>query len=110
MNSNLHKLNFKVMRVLQVVQTNIESLGLSPTLEPFNRQVLGVLTVDVLGDTLLWIFLLHDAESSKEYMTSISYINAFSNIILSRVSTIFVTKKIFSFLDGVNELVNESKY
>lgn len=98
------------MKSLQVYQKSIESLGLSRNRKPFNRQTFGIAIASVLVVILLWIFLLCEADSSQEYIESIFVINACTNIFISFASMILIADKLFAYFDGIDELLDESKY
>lgn len=59
------------MKFLRVVRNRFESIGLCPELDPFNHQILVTFATDILLNFLIWVFLLHEADSSQEYMESI---------------------------------------
>lgn len=97
------------MQTFQAVQRGFESLGFSRKLAPFNRIVLRIFAIDFLLIISQLIFLIHEADSSQEYMESIYTITACSCIFVSLATTIFITDKLFTFIDGFDELINESK-
>lgn len=98
------------MKTLQVVRNLFDSMGLSSKLEPFNKLTLTILVVAALGISSQWIFLFHEADNSQEYMESIYVATCCTGVFLSFTSTIFITKKLFSFIDSVDKLFNESKW
>lgn len=98
------------MQTLQVVQKNFEFFGLSPKLEPFNRQILKTFIISISGIASQWIFLLHEANGSKEYMESIYIVISCSGIVLSFASTTFNKEKLFLGIDSNDELIFESKF
>lgn len=59
------------MKFLRVVRNRFESFGLCLELDPFNHQILVTFATDILLNFLIWVFLLHEADSSQEYMESI---------------------------------------
>lgn len=97
------------MQTLQAVQKSFDSLGFSPKLKQFNYKISGISVISFLGIILLWIYLLHEADSSQEYMESIYIVTACSGIFLSFASTVFFKEELFSFINSFNELTNESK-
>lgn len=97
------------MRVLQVVQKSFDRMGFSPKRERFNQRALDILVMDITGTSLQWIFLFRVADSSQEYMESVYVVTATTCITLSFAHTIFITKKFFSIIGTLDELVNERK-
>lgn len=97
------------MRVLQAVQKSFDRMGFSPKQERFNHLALGILVTNITGTSLQWIFLFRVANSSQEYMESVYFVTATTCIDLSFAHTIFITKKLFSLIDTIDELFNERK-
>lgn len=96
------------MKVLQTLQKNFVSIGFDPKRKPFNRTFMKVITLTISTMILLWIFLLHEADSNQQYMESVYCIVDCGAVFLSVSSTIFITKKIFSLSDHYEGIVNES--
>lgn len=97
------------MKTLQVVRKLSNSMGFSSKLEPFNQLTLTILVVAASGISSQWIFLFHEADNSQQYMESIYVATCCTGVFLSFTSTIFTTKKLFSFINSVDDLFNESK-
>lgn len=97
------------MKVFQAVQTNFISLGFNPKLVPFNRIFVRNISIAAFGTTLLWIFLVYEADNSQEYIESTYFIAACVGIGFAAMHTIFHTNKLFSFFDRFEKLVNQSK-
>lgn len=97
------------MQIFQVLRKNCDSMGVSSKLTSFNKKLLSIIVINFPLYFLHWIYLLHEANSPQEYIGSIYVINARSTIFLSILSTAFVSEKLFSFIDGIDELVNESE-
>lgn len=96
-------------RTLWEVQKNFDSLGLSRNQAPLNYRVLSIAATTFSGIILLWIFVIYEADSAQKYMKSIYVATAATGTFLSFVSTIFITQKLFSSIEGVEEFLNESK-
>lgn len=97
------------MQVFQAVQKTFDWMGISPKLKPFNRITSSILAIVIPPYIFLWIFLLHDADNSQEYMESSYAVMTCTGMFLSSASTILIKRKLFSFIDSFDELVNESK-
>lgn len=96
------------MNILQAVQNSFVSMGFNPNSEPLNHILLRTLSISAVGLTSLWIFLLHEAHSPQEYMESIYFVTAGSGIFLSALSIVLLTMELFSFIDRLDELANQS--
>lgn len=97
------------MNIYQEVQTNFESVGFSPKLSPFNHKTLGFLVTTSFMIILGLIFLIHEADSAQLYMESIYSLTACIGVFLSFANLIFITKKLFSFIESMDKIINESK-
>lgn len=97
------------MRVLQVVQKCFDSMGFSPKQEQFNQTTSIILVLAISGIGLQWMFFFLESDSSQEYMESIYVATGCSGAVISFASTIFIRKQLFSFIDSVDEVFNESK-
>lgn len=98
------------MRTLQEVQTSFDWMGFNPKLKPFNHKIRAILAITIPAVISQWKFLVHDANNAREYMESIYIVSVCSGVFLCFASTIFITKKLFAFINSVDELMNESKY
>lgn len=98
------------MQILQVVQKNFDSLGFSRKLVQFNRRIVSINIMAISGLILLWIFLLHEANNSQEYMESIHFILGGGGIFACNINTTFIREKMFSFINDVDEKFIESKF
>lgn len=58
----------------------------------------------------MWIFLIYEADTDQEYMESMYTVSVGSGIFLSFASSTFLTKKLYSFIDGIQENFSESEY
>lgn len=97
------------MRALVVVQKCFDLMGISSKREQLNHITLSVLIIGGLAISLEWMYLILEADSSQEYMESIYVVTASTGIFFSFASTIFIEKKIFSFIDGIDDILIESK-
>lgn len=97
------------MLILQEVQSSFSSMGFSPKLKRFNNKVRAILATTVPGFILLWIYLIHVASTAREYMESIDTISPGTGVLLSFTYTIFTSKKVFSVINSIAELVHGSK-
>lgn len=98
------------MRTLQVAQKSLNSIGISPELEPFNEKILSNLVIIFPTIILQWIFLFHEADGAQEYIECSYIATACTGVFLSFASTIFITTKFLSFFNSVDDFFNESEY
>lgn len=98
------------MKVLRVVQKSFDSIGISSKRESFNQITLAIIFMSVSGISSLFTYFFRKANTAQEYMEFIYFATATTGTLLSGASTVFLTKKkLFSFIDSVDELFNESK-
>lgn len=97
------------MSILQEVQKSLKAIGFSPKLEPFNHRISSIFVISFSGVISQWIFLIYEADSGQEYMESIYVATACTGVLLSFSNTILSTKKIFLFINSIDEFINESK-
>lgn len=95
------------MQILQVVQISFYSIGFSPKLKPLNHRNLSILGISFPGVILELISLICEANGAQEYMESVYIITVCSGVLLAYASTIVVMKKLFSFIEAINEFFNE---
>lgn len=96
------------MQVLQEAQKSLESMGFSQ-LEPFNHRNLNILSLTIPGFISLLMHLIHEANSTREYMESIFLFTVCAGIYISFASTILITKQLFWYIEDLNEFINESE-
>lgn len=97
------------MQTLREVQKSFNSLGFSRDQGPLNYRNLSILVSTFLGIVLLWMFIIYEADSAQKYMKSIYVATAATGTFLSFASTIFVTKKLFSLINSIDEFSTEGK-
>lgn len=97
------------MKVLQAVQNGFISMGFNPKSERFNHILLTNIAVTMLPFHSLWIYLFYEANNSQEYMEVVYFIAGSTCIAFSASNTIFIKEKLFSFINFIDGLANESK-
>lgn len=98
------------MQVFQETQKSFKWMGFDSKLKPFNRRISSILVFTFTCVLLLWIFLIYEADTDQEYMESIYCVSVGSGVFLSLASSTFITKKLYSFIDGIQGNFNESEY
>lgn len=101
------------MKLFQAIQKNLEIIGISSIVSGqtfYNRKVLLYLLLCGSLIVMNCIFLVHVAETFKEYTDSI-YITSVSIALFVSVS--FVIRRmanLFEFLDSLEKIINDSEY
>lgn len=85
-------------------------MGFDPQFKPFNRRTSSILALTFTAVLLMWIYLIYEADTDQEYMESMYFVSVCSGIFLSFASSAFFTKKLYSFIDGIQENFNMSEY
>lgn len=91
------------MKILQEVQKSFNSIGFSPNLDRFNKKILIVTSVIVVGLILQLIYIFHEADTPQEYMESIHFFSACFSILLSFASSVLMKQKLFSFIKQIED-------
>lgn len=97
------------MQTFQEVRKNFYLLGFSSDLERFNHKTLSIVVFLFLCVTSQWTFLLCEAKDAHEYMESIYIIATCTAVLLSISSTVLIRKEFFSFIENVDNLINDCK-
>lgn len=97
------------MKTVQEVQKNLSLIGLGPNQKSFNLVISRILVLSLLGVISLYMFLFLEADSAQDYMKSVFITTTSVGILLSIASTVFTKQKIFSFMEGSDEIVNGCK-
>lgn len=90
------------MQLFQQVQKSFHLMGFSPKLEPFNRTILNILVPSFLAVIFMWIFLFNNSDA-LENIESIHNVTVSTSVFVSFAGTIFISKKLFSFIESLNE-------
>lgn len=98
------------MKIFQTIQTKFAVLGLKPNLRPFNNLQKLILFENFVQISSLCVYLFHVANTAKEYLESIHITATTILIVTSQVNLISQMATIFSFIDELEDVLNESKF
>lgn len=97
------------MKIAQIVQKNLASIGYRADLRPFNKQQLWILLERMLILVSLFVYLFHVATTFRQYMDAIFMTTVGILMYISLVSTIAGMETIFILIDEMEQIINESE-
>lgn len=98
------------MPVYQVVQKNLAFMGYSPNERSFNRRQIQIGVAMAMCVSVNFIFLIHVANTPQQLMASIHHTSVSILILISFMSTAYKMDIIFTIVDKMQAIVNESKF
>lgn len=98
----------KKIKIFQNVKKNLTSIGYSENQRGFHKEQLLRGFEGLLAVILQFVYLIHAATSTKEYMDSIYAITAGVGIFIAYLSMNINFSTIFVLIDDMEQLVNES--
>lgn len=97
------------MKIFQTVQKHLASIGYRRNERSFNNDISVQLLKSILYIMCQWVYLLHIANTPKEYMDSI-FMSAVGILVnISFLSTVLKMKTIFIFIDAAENAINTSE-
>lgn len=97
------------MPVLQAVKKAFDEMGFSPELEPLNHRYLRSITIIIPCLIFAWKSLVYEISNAQEYMESLYVVSIGTATLLAYVSTVLITKKLYFFLDAIDEIFKKGK-
>lgn len=98
------------MKIFQTLQMHLAFIGYAPNLRPFNKRQNWLFAKNFVCITLIYVQLLHVANSPNEYMDSIFMTVVATLVSISHISTTFQMKTLFIYIDEIEKLFNASKF
>lgn len=98
------------MKIGQIVQMNLASIGYRVDQRPFHEQQMWLLLERMLILILQFVHVLHVANTPGQYMETIFMIMTGVLMYISSVSTIMEMENIFIFIDHTEQIINEREY
>lgn len=95
------------MKLFQNCQKNLEIMGYVPDQHPFNMKQIQVGLTMLLNIILNFIYLIHVANTPRQYMESCFYTITSILILISFISTVYKMDLIFIFIDKLQIIINE---
>ena len=97
------------MKIAQKARKYMVSLGIGPDGDRLNQKILLTTSIYSLSNILLFVFLVHDAKSFREYIDSIYTISATILVLLSFINVVNQRVKIFKTIEIFENLIEMSK-
>lgn len=103
------------MKLFHTIQNSFASVGFIRNNKreffhyPLNKKHLTVQATFILSLISLYTFAFHVANSLNEYMDSFYLMTTISAIFISYTILIYTMDDLFSFIDGCEQLCNDSK-
>lgn len=97
------------MKVYGTVLKHLGSIGFRQNEPRFNKRQCEMHLKAVLNNLLICMQLFHVADTLKEYLDSVFAMTVSILIFISRASTAFKSATIFVFINGLEQIVNDSK-
>lgn len=98
-----------IMKVLQVTQKGIAIAGINSDQHRFNRKTLFCLFVFGLCITSQCVFIFRTANNFIEYTDCVYKTGTTISIAVCYTSLVFYKKKLFSFINDIEEIANKSE-
>lgn len=98
------------MKIFQTIQIKFAFLGFESNLRPINNRQKWIFFEIFFCVTSLCVHLFHVASTPKEYLDSILITGMAILILISHISTILQMATIFTYIDEVEGVLNESKF
>lgn len=98
------------MRIFQTVQRYLASIGYVANGHPFNIHTVGVIFQTILMTICLFMYLIRDANTSKEVVDNNLLTSTVILFIVCRMSTAHKMKSIFILIDDFEQFVNASEF
>lgn len=97
------------MKLFQIIQTNLTSLGVGPTQLPLNKFQLDVIANLLTLIILLCIYLIHVANTPKEYMNAMYLIYSAMCCLIGFASLTLQTDTLGLFIGNFEQMFEKRK-
>lgn len=97
------------MKLFQATQIYFERIGYSPHHERYNRHHVTGFFVSFTGLFLNFMFLIHVAETVKEFTDSLYVVSAIVSTVLCFANTMHKTSELFAYFNQFEENVTTSR-
>lgn len=103
------------MKHFQTIRRSLPMMGIEPNRNQnhrfsFNKRNSFIIFLYFISAVLVWLFIFHVANSTKEYMDSFYISIAIHFVFVSYVTTICNKTKLFHFLDSCEKFQDDRKY
>lgn len=98
------------MEIFKRIKQNLASNGFRKDKGRFHLEQWLRTTQGLLAIVLQCIYLLFEAETTKEYMDSIFTTTVGVLVYVAYLSTVLKTKQLFIFIDGMEDAINGRKF
>lgn len=97
------------MKIFETAKKSLASIELDTNKRPFHRMQLFHIGQSFLAIVSQCLYFTYDANTTMEYIHSISTISLATLVYISYWNAIFNTSTIYELIDHVETIVNESK-
>lgn len=99
----------KKMEIFKSVKGDLVSVGFDASKRPFHREQLSKILKSCLAIILQLLYLVCDANTTREYINSILMTIVGIAVFIAYLSGIFQTTTVSDFINGYETLINGSK-
>lgn len=97
------------MKFFQTTRKSLAWFGFEKHRSAFNSTQRWIIFVSILANILQIVYFFRMSTTPKQYMDLIFSITTGILVIISTISTMFKTAKIFEIMDDIERIVTESK-